>query len=126
MTKLYAVATLKIQPGKLDEFMDLARQAIDVTKAKDTGTTHYEWFFNEDKSICTVLEGYEDSNACLVHLGNVQAVLMEALKITEFSCSVLGDVSPELKAATAGLNIEFHTNYASSLIEGKVERVMGL
>jgi len=126
MTKLYAVSTLKIQPGKLDEFMRLAKQAIELTRNRDTGTTHYEWFFNEDKSVCTVLEGYEDADACLVHLGNVQGVLAEVLQIAEFSATVLGEVSPELKAATAGLNLEFRTNYAHSLIDGKVERVMGL
>lgn len=126
MTKLYVVSAFKIQPGKIDQFMRLGQQAIELTRSKDMGTTHYEWFFNEDRTQCTVLEGYEDSAACLAHLGNVQTLLMEVLQISEFSAKVLGDVSPELKAATQGLNLEFQTDYAASLIEGKVERVMGL
>jgi quinol monooxygenase YgiN len=111
-TKLYVISSFVIQPGKFDEFMSLGQQAIEHVRTKDTGTTHYEWFFNDDKTQCTVIEGYADSNACLAHLGGVQGLLMEILKISEFSAKVLGQASPELKQAAAGLNLEFQSDYA--------------
>jgi quinol monooxygenase YgiN len=111
-TKLYVISSFTIQPGNFDAFVSLGQQALELVRTKDTGTTHYEWFFNDDKTQCTVLEGYVDSNACLAHLGGVQALLMEVMKISEFSAKVLGDASPELKQATAGLNLEFQSDYA--------------
>src|SRR6202011_5334888 len=56
LSEIKGVARFKFQEGKVDEFKRLSAQAIDIVRAKDTGTLRYEIYFNEDQSECVVYE----------------------------------------------------------------------
>ncbi|MDK2754129.1 MAG: hypothetical protein KYX61_09730 [Gammaproteobacteria bacterium] len=44
---------------------------IEMTDVNEPNTVVYEWYINEDGSECHLLETFKDSDAFMVHLGNV-------------------------------------------------------
>ena len=111
MNNLQITARLKIHDGRLQEFKDLAKQALHAVKEKETGALQYDFFFNADETECVVRERYADSNAVLAHLANVGPILGKALEMSEFSLEVFGDPSDQLRAATAALNPKVYSFY---------------
>src|SRR5215472_10193303 len=65
MSKYRAVAKFRIHPGKGAEFREVAAQCLEAVKAREPGTTVYEWFINEASTECVVLETYESAAALL-------------------------------------------------------------
>jgi len=43
VNEIAVIARLKIRPGKLDEFKELAAEGLALVKEKDRGTLQYEW-----------------------------------------------------------------------------------
>jgi quinol monooxygenase YgiN len=94
-----------VPPGTLEEFRLAAARALEVAKG-EAGTLQYDWFFNDDQTVCVVHEAYADSAAVLAHIGNLGEVLGRILE-TGGGCSfeVLGNPSPELRDAFSGLDV---------------------
>jgi hypothetical protein len=113
VSELQGIARFKFHEGKLEEFKRLSAQAMDIVRAKDTGTLQYEVYFNDDQSQCIVLERYKDSEALtehVVHLGD----LTEAILATgNVSVALLGEPSAELRANMAGNEVRLFTPYQS-------------
>lgn len=105
MEKIHVVVRFKIQEGKLEEFKNGSAECIEVTK-KEPGALLYDWFIDEESMICTVIETYNDSEATLFHVGNVNEPLSRLLEITEFSGEVFGNASKELSDALSQMNIK--------------------
>jgi hypothetical protein len=57
--------------GKLEEFKRLSAQAMEIVRTKDTGTLHYDTYFNDDQSESMVLERFRDSEALIEHAANL-------------------------------------------------------
>lgn len=88
----------------LAEFKRLAAQALELTSG-DPGVSQYDWFFNEDETVCVVRETYADSDAVLAHvaqLGDVLGNLVEVAGGCELE--VYGNPSTELREATSDLS----------------------
>ena len=51
-----------LPPSTLAEFKRAAAQAQDLTK-REPGALQYDWFFNDDQTVCIVHEAYVDSAA---------------------------------------------------------------
>jgi quinol monooxygenase YgiN len=66
VSEIKGVNRFKFPEGKVEEFKRLSAQAMDIVRAKDTGTPQYEIYFNEDQSEC-VYERYRDSEAVIEH-----------------------------------------------------------
>jgi quinol monooxygenase YgiN len=99
--------------GKLEEFKRLSAQAMQIARAKDTGTLQYEIYFSADQSECIVLERYQDSQALLEHAANL-GELGAAIPATGLvSSELLGEPSAELKAKLAGSPVRLFTPYLS-------------
>ena len=64
----------KITPDNLDEFKRLAGEAVKIA-TDEPGLLQYDWFFNADETVCVVRERFENSDAVLIHLGNVGEIL---------------------------------------------------
>ena len=111
MNNLQLTARLKIHEGKLEEFKELAKQALHAVKEKEAGALQYDFFFNPEQTECVVRERYADSNAVLAHLANVGSILGKALEMSDFSLEVYGEPSEELKSATASLNPKIYSFY---------------
>jgi len=105
MKNIHVIAHFKIHEGKLDEFKAGADSCVEAVKNEE-GALLYDWFINEEKMECTVVETYKDSDATLAHAANVNELLGKLVVIADFSGEVFGNATDELKGALAGMNIK--------------------
>lgn len=113
MSDLQVTAILTIHPGKLEEFRATAQDCIHSVRENDTGTLQYDWFFNEDRTVCYVRERYVDSDAVLQHIQNLGDKLGALLASSDIVVQIFGDPSQELRDATAGIPTEVYSHFAS-------------
>ena len=99
MSKYRTVAKFRIHPGKAMEFREIAAQCLEAVKAREPGTSVYEWFINESATECIVLETYDGPEALLAHTRNVGALVGKLLKIADCSVDMLADPTPEVREA---------------------------
>lgn len=111
MDYLQVIVTMKIHHGKMDEFKQLAAACMINSREKDKGTLQYDWFLNEDETVCTVIERYKDSDALLAHIGNLGDLLGQLVTITDFKPAVYGNPSETLLQATAALQPKLNSFY---------------
>ena len=74
------VPYFKIHEGQLDNFKKLCEAFVERTST-ETKCLYYGFSFEKDQAHCR--EGYEDAEGVLAHLKNVEALLGEALKISD-------------------------------------------
>ncbi len=101
MSELQGIGRFKFHDGKLEEFKRLSAQAMEIVRAKDTGTLQYEIYFNDDQSECIVLERYRDSEALIEHAANLGELGEAILAMGLVSSELLGEPSAELRAKLA-------------------------
>lgn len=109
MNHLQVTARLEIHEGQLEEFKRLQEACIAVVKEKDPGTLQYDWFYNDDNTVCLVRERYENSDAVLAHAVNVGEYLGPLLSISDFSAEFCGNASDALKEALSQFNITYYS-----------------
>ncbi len=109
MSKLHLTARFKIQSGKSDIFRSIASKCIAAVRENEinAGCSRYDWYYNDDYSICDVLETYSGNEAFFEHMNNVGAHLQELFAISEFSGNVYGSPSDALKKAMEGMDVTF-------------------
>ncbi|MGH2372759.1 MAG: putative quinol monooxygenase [bacterium] len=113
MSELQGIARFKFHEGKLEEFMRLSVQCMEIVRTKDTGTLQYDIYFNDDQSECIVLERYRDSEALIEHAAHL-GDLMEAMLATgSVSGELLGEPSAELRAKMADSEVRLFTPFQS-------------
>ena len=61
---------LNVKEGKGSVALALVQEMVETTKDSEPGTLHYGFYMSPDRSRCTVLERYADSDAVLIHLQN--------------------------------------------------------
>ena len=108
MSQILVRATLDIQPGKMDELKKVAAACIERVQEKDTGTLQYDWFYNDEKNQCIVIERYNDSDALLEHVANVGELLGAIAALSSIGLEIYGDASPTLRNAVAGFGPTFY------------------
>ena len=114
MSELQGIGRFQFhEVGKLEEFKRLSIQAMEIVRAKDTGTLQYEIYFSDDQSEATVLERYRDSEAVIEHGAHV-GHLNEAIFATgSGSSDLLGEPSDELTAMIAGSGVRLFRPFLS-------------
>jgi len=106
VTELIGIARFKIHEGKLDEFLRLSAEAMEIVRAKDPGTLQYDTFFNEDRTECVIIERYRDSEAAMAHAANLADLSAKVLEtVSVVHGEVLGEPSAELRANLAGMDV---------------------
>ena len=60
-----------IKAGQLDNFKALIREMVDAIQRDEPETLNYEWFIADDGKSVHIYERYADSEAFMVHLGNI-------------------------------------------------------
>jgi quinol monooxygenase YgiN len=70
MEKIYALVTMRVEPGHTEAFIAAARACHDAASQDLAGTHAYEWFLSDDGLTATVVEAYDDAEA-LAHHGRV-------------------------------------------------------
>lgn len=113
MNQIQATALLTIHEGKLEQFKNVAERCVQTVKEKDTGTLQYDWFLNEDQTICEVREKYKDSDSVLEHMGNLGDTLGELLSCCDLSLEIYGTPSQEVLNALNGLDIKYYQPFLS-------------
>ncbi len=87
MEEIKGIARVKFNPGKVEEWKRLTKEAIEIVRTKDRGTLQYEIFFNQDETEALVFERYRDADSAIEHFSNISH-LMEPLMAT---ASVTGE-----------------------------------
>ena len=113
MNELQGIARFKFHEGKVEEFKRLSAQAMEIVRAEDTGTLHYDLYFNDDQSECIVLERYRDSEALIEHGAHLGDLAEAILATGSVSGELLGEPSPELREKLAGSVVRLFTPYLS-------------
>jgi quinol monooxygenase YgiN len=72
----------KVATGKLEAFKELCEQFVAKTK-EETKCLYYGFSFDGQQAHCR--EGYKDAEGLLAHLQNIEALLEQALKISELT-----------------------------------------
>ena len=99
---------LSIKEGKLEDFKSIVNNMVGITELNEPNTLVYEYHINEDGTECHLLETFKDSDAFMIHLGNVShmfGALFELATIT--SAKIYGSPSTELKQALDPLGVEY-------------------
>ena len=99
---------LSIKEGKLDDFKAIVSTMVEITNLNEPNTLVYEYHINEDGTECHLLETFKDSDAFMVHLGNVGHLfdtLFESATMTR--AKIYGNPSAELQQALDPLGVEY-------------------
>ncbi|HEV2452224.1 MAG TPA: antibiotic biosynthesis monooxygenase [Streptosporangiaceae bacterium] len=113
MSELQGIGRFKFHDGRLEEFKRLSAQAMEIVRAKDTGTLQYEIYFSDDQSECIVLERYRDSGALVEHAANLGDIGAAIPATGLISSELLGEPSAELRARLAGSPVRVFTPFLS-------------
>ena len=99
---------LAVQNGQLDAARDLMEEMVSATRAEE-GALVYEWFLNDEGSICHIHERYRDSAATLEHLGNFGTNFAERFLacFAPTSLHVYGDPSDEVRGVLDGFGAQY-------------------
>ncbi len=108
MKEIQVIAHLKIKPGRIDEFKELAQSCIEMVKQKDKGTLQYDWYYNEDNTVCIVQERYINAEAGLQHIANLGDLVVGLFELCDLSFDIFGTPTPELKNALEGMDITYY------------------
>ena len=103
---------LSIKEGKLDDFKALVNTMIKMTDVNEPNTLVYEYYINEDGTECHLLETFKDSDAFMVHMGNVSHkfdTLFESATMTR--AKIYGSPSAELKQALDPLGVQYFSHF---------------
>ena len=112
---------LSIKEGKLDDFKAIVSTMVEITNLNEPNTLVYEYHINEDGTECHLLETFKDSDAFMVHLGNVGHLfdtLFESATMTR--AKIYGNPSAELQQALDPLGVEYFAHLNG--IEGSSEK----
>jgi quinol monooxygenase YgiN len=113
MSELLGIARFKFHEGKVEEFKRLSAQAMEVVRAKDTGTLQYDTYFNDDETEAMVLERYTNSEALIEHAAHLDDLMEPILATGSVFGELLGEPSAELQAKLAGSPVRVFTLYQS-------------
>lgn len=98
------VLEMRVQDGQAENVQPLIEEMVAATHADEPGALHYEYYMNEDRSRCTVLERYADNAAAMVHLGNFGAKFADRF-LAAFAperFTVYGPAEDDLREALVG------------------------
>jgi quinol monooxygenase YgiN len=113
LSEIQGVSRFKFHEGKAEQFKRLSAQAMDIVRAKDTGTLQYEIYFNHDQSECVVYERYGDSEAVIEHGAHVGDLMAAIFATGSVSGELLGEPSAELTAMMAGSGVRVFRPFLS-------------
>src|ERR1700759_1198101 len=65
-----------IKPGKLIDFLSVAHDLM-TTMDEEPGTLDYEYYLNDDKTVCHIHERYRDSAGLVTHASKFGLVYSE-------------------------------------------------
>jgi quinol monooxygenase YgiN len=113
MTELLGIARFKFDEGGLEDVKRLSAQAMEIVRAKDTGTLQYDVYCNDELGECIVIERYRDSDALIEHGEHVAEISAAVLKTGSVEGEVLGSPNAELRERLANSPVRLFTRVLS-------------
>jgi len=98
MNNLEVIARVKVRPGQLKGFKTQAAEILRLAQDKDTQTLRYDWFLNQEETVCEVHEAYLSEQGLIEHNQHVVSVRDAWFRDFAFDhrMSVYGEISPHL------------------------------
>ncbi len=110
--RIRMVAEFTIKPENLAAFKQLVGQIVDLVTHNEPDALSYEWFFNADESVCTILEVYKDVHAVNAHMADVGPTLNEIMAVAPMTLlKVFGAVPDDMKPTVASMGGTVHTPF---------------
>lgn len=113
MGELLGIVRFRFHPGKVEEYKRLSAHAMDIVRAKESGTLEYAIYLNEDESEAVAIERFASSEALLEHGMNMSEVSAAVLETGVVEGELLGEPSAELRAKLTGPEPQLFTPYLS-------------
>lgn len=114
MGELIGIARFRFHPGKVEEYKRLSAQAMEIVRAKESGSTlEYSIYFNEDETEAVVIERFASSEALLEHGANMSEISPAVLETGAVEGELLGEPNDELRAKLTGPEPELFTQWMS-------------
>lgn len=73
--QLKVLVELTIAGNKISEVRAMLPAIMEKVKHGEPGTSNYQWYINEDNAKCYVMEEYDNAEAWLAHLTNLEDLL---------------------------------------------------
>jgi len=97
--RLEVHAHMRVRPGQLAGFTAKAAELVAITREQDNQTTRYDWYLDEDHSVCEVHEAYPTGQGLFEHNAHImgaRATLFERYA-DDHRMTAFGHVSQELR-----------------------------
>lgn len=111
MASVRTHVTMTLDSADLDEVIGIFETLVKDVREKDTGTTGYAYYIDDDPLTIHVFEEYASSEAHLEHFAHIdQAAVGRLLELVQLSePHYYGDPSREEQELLAGFgNVHFH------------------
>jgi len=102
---VYWMLELAVNDGHLDQFKTLMEEMFEATKKNEPGVLNYEWWLNDDKTVCHIYERYEDSDAVMVHMGNFREKFVDRFMshVVPTGLTIYGNADDRVREGLASL-----------------------
>lgn len=99
---------LSVREGRLEETRSLMAEMVEFTRA-EAGALGFEWFLNQNGTVCHLLERYADSEAAMAHVGAFGAKFAERFLqcLEPTGLTVYGEPSDEVRSALDEFGAEY-------------------
>ena len=100
---------MSVREGGIDDVQPLIDAMVAATEESEPGALIYEYYLSDDKTRCTVIERYADSDAVMAHLQNFQTKFAETFFATfePVLLRVFGQANDDVKDALGALGATF-------------------
>jgi quinol monooxygenase YgiN len=100
-----------ITSASLAAFKKVAAEALEITKGEE-GVLQYDWFLNDNETVCVVLETYQDPHALLAHITKTDKVFARLIELGgACELEMFGNPPAHLDAAPIGLQRSLFPSY---------------
>jgi quinol monooxygenase YgiN len=114
MNELWSRSLAKIYDGKLEDFKLLAEDLLSTIRKNDTDTLNYAIFLDEPARVAVIIEQYASSAGWLTHNANLDPLTPRFAEVCELAeIEFYGDLTPEARAALAGLGARYYPTLAA-------------
>ena len=72
-----------------------------LVREKDDGCLQYDWFLNDEQTVCMVRETYRDSAVMLEHISNLGDTLGKILDVCDLTVEVFGTIRTKFAQSVA-------------------------
>jgi quinol monooxygenase YgiN len=112
MKQIKVIARLAIMENKLNEFKQLAQEMIDAVREKEPGAIDYDWYLDELKMQCIIIETYADSKAVMAHVTNIGEKLKKMSAYADITIELFGNPDEEVMNLASNMEVSVYPYFS--------------